>query len=99
MKGNFNELVNSAQPVLVDFYADWCGPCKALAPILKDVAKEVDGKARILKIDVDKNQQLAARYQVRGVPTMILFKNGAIVWRAAGVMDKNSIVGEINKAM
>lgn len=99
MKGNFNELVNSAQPVLVDFYADWCGPCKALAPILKDVAKEVDGKARILKIDVDKNQQLAARYQVRGVPTMILFKNGEIVWRTSGVMDKNVIVGEINKAM
>ncbi|NNF19287.1 MAG: thioredoxin [Flavobacteriaceae bacterium] len=99
MKGNFNELVNSAQPVLVDFYADWCGPCKALAPILKDVAKEVDGKARILKIDVDKNQQLAARYQVRGVPTMILFKNGEIVWRTSGVMDKNAIVGEINKAM
>ncbi|MDC6350586.1 thioredoxin [Zeaxanthinibacter sp. PT1] len=99
MKGNFNELVNSAQPVLVDFYADWCGPCKALAPILKDVAKEVDGKARILKIDVDKNQQLAARYQVRGVPTMILFKNGEIVWRTSGVMDKNAIIGEINKAM
>ncbi|TDQ32755.1 thioredoxin [Zeaxanthinibacter enoshimensis] len=99
MKGNFNTLVNSEQPVLVDFYADWCGPCKMLAPILQDVAKEMAGKARILKIDVDKNQELASRFQVRGVPTMILFRRGEILWRTSGVLDKKAIVDKINNAM
>ncbi|WP_373072351.1 thioredoxin [Zeaxanthinibacter enoshimensis] len=99
MKGNFNTLVNSEQPVLVDFYADWCGPCKMLAPILQDVAKEMAGKTRILKIDVDKNQELASRFQVRGVPTMILFRKGEILWRTSGVLDKKAIVDKINNAM
>lgn len=93
----FNEIINSDQPVLVDFFATWCGPCKAMSPILDDVAKKVQGKARVLKIDVDKNQQAAATYQVRGVPTLILFKNGKQLWRQSGVVDANQLVQLINQ--
>lgn len=95
MKNNFSNLVNSETPVLVDFFADWCGPCKMLAPILKDVKKELGDHIKILKIDVDKNQPLAAKYQVRGVPTMLLFKNGKQVWRQSGVLQKNEIINII----
>lgn len=93
----FNEIINSDQPVLVDFFATWCGPCKTMSPILDDVAKQVQGKARVLKIDVDKNQQAAAAYQVRGVPTLILFKNGKQLWRQSGVVDANQLVQIINQ--
>lgn len=93
----FNEIINSDQPVLVDFFATWCGPCKAMSPILDDVAKQVQGKARVLKIDVDKNQQAATAYQVRGVPTLILFKNGKQLWRQSGVVDANQLVQIINQ--
>ncbi|KJS06737.1 MAG: thioredoxin [Flavobacteriales bacterium BRH_c54] len=93
----FNEIINSNQPVLVDFFATWCGPCKTMSPILDEVAKQVQGKARVLKIDVDKNQQAAAAYQVRGVPTLILFKNGKQLWRQSGVVDANQLVQIINQ--
>lgn len=93
----FNEIINSDQPVLVDFFATWCDPCKAMSPILDDLAKQVQGKARVLKIDVDKNQQAAAAYQVRGVPTLILFKNGQQLWRQSGVIDANQLVQIINQ--
>ncbi|MDT8411706.1 MAG: thioredoxin [Vicingaceae bacterium] len=93
----FNEIINSDQPVLVNFFATWCGPCKAMSPILDDVAKQVQGKARVLKIDVDKNQQAATAYQVRGVPTLILFKNGKQLWRQSGVVDANQLVQIINQ--
>lgn len=93
----FNEIINSDQPVLVDFFATWCGPCKTMSPILDDVAKQVQGKARVLKIDVDKNQQAATAYQVRGVPTLILFKNGKQLWRQSGVVDANQLVQIINQ--
>ncbi len=93
----FNEIINSDRPVLVDFFATWCGPCKAMSPILDDVAKQVQGKARVLKIDVDKNQQAATAYQVRGVPTLILFKNGKQLWRQSGVVDANQLVQIINQ--
>lgn len=95
MKGNFKQMISSDQPVLIDFYADWCGPCKALAPILKDVASEVGDQARIVKVDVDKNPTLAQKFQVRGVPTMIIFKNGAPVWRQSGVLPKEQILQAI----
>ncbi|MFP2997301.1 thioredoxin [Spongiivirga sp. MCCC 1A20706] len=92
MKGNFDSLVNSPKPVLVDFYADWCGPCKALAPILKEVKATLGDTIKIIKIDVDKHQPLANKFQVRGVPTLLLFKNGKQLWRQSGVLPKDHIL-------
>jgi len=92
----FSEIINQDQPVLVDFFADWCGPCKMLSPILKQVKDELEDKVSIIKINVDKNQALASKYQVRGVPTMLLFKNGKQVWRQSGVLQKNEIITIIN---
>jgi thioredoxin 1 len=97
MKSNFTKIINSEIPVLVDFYADWCGPCKTLAPILKAVKKELGDAIKIVKIDVDKNQSLAGKYQVRGVPTMILFKNANQVWRQSGVLQKQDIIAVIKQ--
>jgi len=95
MKSSFSEIIKSDTPVLIDFYADWCGPCKTLAPILKDVKSELGEKVKIVKIDVDKNQSLAAKYQVRGVPTMMIFKDGKQLWRESGVLPKHVIVDKI----
>jgi thioredoxin 1 len=96
MKSNFKNIIDSETPVLIDFSADWCGPCKMLAPILKQVKEELGENIKIVKIDVDKNPVLAEKYQVRGVPTMILFKNGKQLWRQSGVLQKAEIVGIIN---
>ena len=93
----FNELIQSNKPVLVDFFAEWCGPCKVMAPILKEVKLEIGDAVSILKIDVDKNPQAAAAYQVQGVPTLILFKEGKVLWRQSGVVPKNGLVGVIQK--
>ncbi len=95
MKSSFSEIIKSETPVLIDFYADWCGPCKTLAPILKEVKSELGEKVKIVKIDVDKNQSLAAKYQVRGVPTMMLFKDGKQLWRESGVLPKHVIVDKV----
>jgi thioredoxin 1 len=89
---SFNEIIQSDQPVLVDFFATWCGPCQMLAPILQDVKTNLGERVSIIKIDVDKNQAVAAQYQVRGVPTMILFQNGKPLWRQSGVMSKEDII-------
>ena len=97
MKESFNSIINGNQPVLVDFHATWCGPCKAQAPILKELSADIKGKARIIKIDVDKNQPLAQKYQVRSVPTLILFKNGQLLWRHAGVASKQQLLEIINQ--
>ncbi|MGA9326625.1 MAG: thioredoxin [Salegentibacter sp.] len=96
MKSNFHEIIQDEKPVLVDFHADWCGPCKMLAPILKEAKVSLGDAVKIVKIDVDKNQELAGKYQVRGVPTMILFKNGQQVWRQSGVIQKDEIVRIVN---
>lgn len=94
----FSELINQDQPVLVDFFADWCGPCKTLAPILKQVKDSLGEHVSIIKIDVDKNQALASKYQVRGVPTLLLFKNGKQVWRQSGVLQKEELIDIITTA-
>jgi thioredoxin 1 len=82
---SFKELTSSSTPTLVDFFATWCGPCKTLAPILKDLKKELGESVTILKVDVDKNPKAAQKFGVRGVPLLILFKNGDIVWKESGV--------------
>jgi thioredoxin 1 len=89
---SFNQIIQSDQPVLVDFFATWCGPCQMLAPILKEVKANLGERISIIKIDVDKNQAVAAQYQVRGVPTMILFQNGKPLWRQSGVISKEDII-------
>jgi thioredoxin 1 len=93
----FNELINGPTPVLVDFYATWCGPCKELSPVLEEVAVDLKGKVKVIKIDVDKNPAAAQIYQVRGVPTMILFKNGKQLWKQSGVMHKEMLIGLIHQ--
>ena len=93
----FKEMINKDQPVLVDFFAEWCGPCKTMAPILKQVKDEIQDNASIIKIDVDKNQQTAMAYQVNSVPTLILFKQGNILWRQSGVLSKNELVKKIKQ--
>lgn len=93
----FNQIIQSDKPVLVDFSAEWCGPCKMMAPILTEVKKEIGDSATIIKVDVDKNPKAAGEYQVQGVPTLILFKNGQPLWRQSGVVQKAALVRMIQQ--
>lgn len=89
---SFKEVINSSKPVLVDFYAEWCGPCKTLAPILHEVKTKLGDDATIIKIDVDKNPGAANAFQVKGVPTLMLFKKGDLLWRQSGVVSTNELI-------
>ncbi len=93
----FQELINGEKPVLIDFFATWCGPCKVLSPILVEAKESFGDTVAIIKVDVDKNQEVAAQFQVRGVPTMILFQKGKMLWRQSGVVSSNELVSIIKQ--
>jgi thioredoxin 1 len=92
MKANFDVLINDAKPVIIDFHALWCGPCKVQSPILKDLATELGDRIRVIKIDVDQNQEIAARYQIQSVPTLMIFKHGEIKYKQPGVHTKQQLL-------
>lgn len=91
----FQEIIQSEKPVLVDFFAEWCGPCKMMAPVLQDVKKDIGENARIIKVDVDRYPELAQQFQIQGVPTLMLFKQGKSIWRQSGVQPKAALVNLI----
>ena len=96
MSASFSDIIKSNTPTLVDFYATWCGPCKTMSPILEDFKSKLGDKVKVIKIDVDKNPKAAAAYQVRGVPTLVLFKSGQIKWRQSGVVMTQELIKIVN---
>ena len=99
MKSSFNTIIKSGTPVLVDFHADWCGPCKVLAPILKQVKEALGDAIKIVKIDVDKNKALSSQLNIMGVPTFILYKKGEQIWRESGMQSARKLEEVIENAL
>jgi len=97
MKGKFDSIINDTRPVIVDFHALWCSPCKMQSPILKEVVAEFGDKIKVIKIDVDQNNEIAGRYNIQSVPTLIIFKNGKLLWRQSGVATKNQLYDILKK--
>lgn len=94
---SFGSIINSEQPVIIDFFAEWCGPCKMVSPILKQLKEEMGDQVKLIKIDVDKNQAIAGKYQIKGVPTLMIFKEGNLMWRQSGVTPIEQLREEVNK--
>jgi thioredoxin 1 len=95
----FNEIINGDMPVMVDFYAVWCSPCREISPIVDELEQEEQGEARVIKIDVDKNQDIAEQYQIRAIPTFVLFKKGQEVWRSTGRVNKDALLRQIKMSL
>jgi thioredoxin 1 len=91
MKGKFDSIIHDIRPVIVDFHALWCSPCKIQSPILKEVATELGDRIKVIKIDIDQNSEIASRYNIQSVPTLIMFKNGKQIWRQSGVVSKKQL--------
>ncbi len=94
---SFQDLIKGEKPILVDFYADWCAPCKAMNPILKSVKSKMGDQIKILKINIDKNQAVANKFNIRGIPTFILFQSNEIKWRKSGLLEENNLLEELKK--
>jgi thioredoxin 1 len=94
---DFNELINGSKPVLVDFYATWCGPCQMQAPILEDVKQRLGDSVSVVKIDVDRNSEAAAMYNVRSIPTLMLFKDGKQLWRGTGLHQAEDLIATVHE--
>ena len=97
VKANFNSIINDQRPVIVDFHALWCAPCKVQSPILKEIAGELGEAIRVIKIDIDQNQELANRYQIQSVPTLMIFKNGQIKYKQPGVHTRQQLMEVIQR--
>ena len=98
-KKSFSELINSETPTLVDFYADWCGPCVAFAPILKEIKKEMGDSVKIIKINVDNNPTISQQLDIKSIPTLMIYKNAEVFWRVAGTQSKTAVMGKLKAAL
>ncbi len=96
---DFNELINSDKPTLVDFYADWCGPCKMMTPIIEETKSKLGDKATVLKVNVDENKEVSMKYGIRSIPTLVLFQKGQPIWRQSGVVQSSKLVEEVEKVV
>ena len=99
MNDSFKDIINSDKPVLIDFFATWCGPCQMLGPVLKQVKDSLGDRVSIIKVDVDKNQELAEALRIKGLPTLMIYKQGQMIWRQSGELDANTIIGLVQEQL